>query len=1449
SSSSPVPKIGSVYNQFQKGVFDYILFTRRTASTTYVSNHGINLVTSTSGSIDDPLRTIQFSLFHTTSSQTQSAHIFLFTGIFAEQSLFVGGHCLSIIGTAEGQMEPRQQQQTGNQPGPSLIQNTKETNQDLIQLYDGIITLQLLIIRLDNSDDKYMPFGAIAIHGKQSSCTIEYCSFTVVNPRIYLDKEFISIDRGENLTMRYSSVYNIIEENCPILYIAVSEKSNLLMQQVNVTSCKINESSSGVIHLQYFTGGIATIDQCKFNYDVAVTFAFIGKKPFGGALLIQLCESPFSTSYIYGNAGQQLNNSRNFDSNIGDCSGAVTVSGTRSLLSEERILFVNCLFENNIAGSDFKWTNEPYGNDIYFYIIDASTIIYNETLSPLTYDTIIRSTFFNSCISYTLIPLVNFLGNKKGTEKLDQLLLSDTAQRQFVFYVALTGNDQNAGSKQYPLRMISHATAMLSRSDGYKEIIVLKGLFDEPMLVIRDLTLILTGHGCQVTSICNSKTKENTLLWLERGSNVIVQDCTLFRFSELSTTASLIDSDLGSRIIVKRCVIFNDVTAEYGDVFNAGGVFTSGGIFDSVFQNSQMTNCISVRIGSQTDDFDFGLIESNSDGSCQFVTNDAEPENNPNPVLFQLRNVTFRHLSSNEPSTPSVAIYSTPNLDVSFEQCLFDENSYVLVQLTRSYYDTDKGHIGQVIFKHCTWSSNGKTWKTDGKNWYSDLIVECGALIVQYLNEQDDLKYTIGSEECKINIGSVIVDSCIFMDNIGLEVNDIQIEEDLLNTEQLITFNNCFRGSQIIATTPNYVTFTYDSITKSKIQVPLTSLSGLADVTTTLPNRNMIIDFTSTLIDGQLTEFVAMMIKQEPDYSIQFNVGIMVNETSLNVRNNKLSIFKDDNVQEEVIFRAKQIKPSPNYLPFQGNGAFIDSYSSSLIAVEQSGEISMKSIVLLHFYEKTLNSVIQIKDEAKFNGIQLIFRPIKEQLVGMKTLPTAEQTSPYLLCLGGFTILETCQFLPTNFIKSAAIRTMYEIGINSKEGAQYDDYNLTLIGSQLIGMNRINEAENSGAAIDAIGMKVTLEQCIFDMNTQQSNMMKNKINKTIKRNEDDQPQPEEHLIPTCRWNTAYIRQNTGRLILSKGTQFTNLNKGAISLLGANLTIADADVQFLNNIDNSMLQGIYRNGDDDQPVTMKPTLLRRNIACGYGSRITSPIESFSENGLQEDSLWILKTDEGKKIENEQQDNVYENECQLDGGLQNVKSPLFIPHIDKASGIMSKDQLGLDITIIGRHLIRCGVVKYKVCEKIKVINDDGQEIEEKILERELHCQTQLMENALQWENEMEIVIQTRYQIVRKWKPMQVWLIFADGSQISEILDINIGKLSVSSILIIVLVCAVLVINALIALIVVLFFEYKQKKKKIFAMRQNEEESVRQVNQEQMQDFNEQQRQLLANSSQYE
>ncbi|KAA6359961.1 MAG: hypothetical protein EZS28_044512, partial [Streblomastix strix] len=216
----------------------------------------------------------------------------------------------------------------------------------------------------------------IEIHGSLTSVTIEYCAFKTVIPTNYLKQEFLSLDKGGNLTMRYVQIEEISEIYRPVIYIAVSERSNIILQNTNITSCQIYESSSGVLHIQYYTGGIISLDDCYFRYNSVVSPLYEGKKPFGGALLVELCESSFSEQLGSEGGWQQLNNSRLlnirncvFDSNIGDCSGAVTVTGTRSLLSEERIHFTRCEFESNIAGSIYYYEDEPRGNDIYFNII------------------------------------------------------------------------------------------------------------------------------------------------------------------------------------------------------------------------------------------------------------------------------------------------------------------------------------------------------------------------------------------------------------------------------------------------------------------------------------------------------------------------------------------------------------------------------------------------------------------------------------------------------------------------------------------------------------------------------------------------------------------------------------------------------------------------------------------------------------------------------------------------------------------------------------------------------------------------------------------------------------------------------------------------------------------------------------------------------------------------
>ncbi|KAA6369181.1 MAG: hypothetical protein EZS28_035292, partial [Streblomastix strix] len=492
--------------------------------------------------------------------------------------------------------------------------------------------IQNTIIRNDiTSEDKTSCLLSIEPDNTECKLDINDIAFEQQNYGSINDDALIMIYYGEvrlqSCSFRQTDLS--IQHNTP--YIRIKQK------QVALSGISISNSnfSYNTAAIEVIPGGGVILNGCNFTNIIGAASISAVISEIQSDLIMYNCKFLNCQSYSGSiPSGSTISISSTFQQDFSN-------NIVQSILKSPACIFTQCQFTGNTG---------QVNSEIQFLAVNGLIVIWMKS-NPIIYNETTNSTHSS----------VNFLGNTEGTEKLDQLLLTNIDQRLFIFYVALTGNDLNTGSKLSPLRMISHAIAMLNRSAGYKEIFIMKGVFDEPQIVSRDITYILTGLGSHATSLCNSKTEENCILWLERGSNIMVQDCTMFKYSEISITARMIDCDPWSRIIVRRCVMFNDVTAEFGVKFNAGllsVVFTSGGIFDSVFQNSQMTNSDSIRIGSQTDDFDFDLIEKNSDGSCQFVSDDAEPENNPPQVLFEFYNVTFRHLSSNEPSTPSVDIFS-----------------------------------------------------------------------------------------------------------------------------------------------------------------------------------------------------------------------------------------------------------------------------------------------------------------------------------------------------------------------------------------------------------------------------------------------------------------------------------------------------------------------------------------------------------------------------------------------------------------------------------------------------------------------------------------------------------------------------------------------------------------------------------------------------------------------
>ncbi|KAA6357426.1 MAG: hypothetical protein EZS28_047047, partial [Streblomastix strix] len=153
------------------------------------------------------------------------------------------------------------------------------------------------------------------------------------------------------------------------------------------------------------------------------------------------------------------------------------------------------------------------------------------------------------------------------------------------------------------------------------------------MLVIRE-AFTLTGQGYHATSICNNKQEENTILWVEEGSNIIVQDFTLFRSSEGTLTAYILDCGPDCNLIIKRCVIMNDKSREIE--FYAGmlwGTTTSGGIFDTIIHNSQIMDEAAIVIDSGIGSFYFCLIEETAGYECEY-NSELQKDENPKYIQF-----------------------------------------------------------------------------------------------------------------------------------------------------------------------------------------------------------------------------------------------------------------------------------------------------------------------------------------------------------------------------------------------------------------------------------------------------------------------------------------------------------------------------------------------------------------------------------------------------------------------------------------------------------------------------------------------------------------------------------------------------------------------------------------------------------------------------------------------
>ncbi|KAA6374710.1 MAG: hypothetical protein EZS28_029763 [Streblomastix strix] len=467
-----------------------------------------------------------------------------------------------------------------------------------------------------------------------------------------------------------------------------------------------------------------------------------------------------------------------------------------------------------------------------------------------------------------------------------------------------------------------------------------------------------------------------------------------------------------------------------------------------------------------------------------------------------------------------------------------------------------------------------------------------------------------------------------------------------------------------------------------------------------------------------------------------------------------------------------------------------DRILSPLISVEYNGLMSITKATLVHFSTETLRALIQVQDD----GV-LIAQDIKLCPSGTASLEDKQSSfihqSPYIQLFRGRAELDQIEIYPTQFSNCASIHILHnqymkELNVISSVQMNEDPQENEIILKDSVITGIIRE-QGIGEAIECDGMKLTIiggsytwtkqevvqveepaSQLIqlngYDMEEKEIqsridnmekldryNNMKNKnknrkrlnINNNL-RNEEGAEPPHlelEPLVPSCTWNNAYIRHTNSYIRIQGGALFQHLGNGVLSIVNSQMLI-DSEVQFRDN----------RNGNEREAGTE----YRRNILCGKRSSIEGSYITFQEDGVQEKSLWILKTDEDTNVGNNGQES---SSCQLLGEIKDVDSSLFVPVLTQVEWNESKDEYGSDIKLYGRHFVKCSFIRYEVCENIKYKDESGATTEEKFNNWNSHCQRGLLENGTEWGSEQSATVQTRYKIVRKWKELMVLLYFGE------------------------------------------------------------------------------------------
>ncbi|KAA6379794.1 MAG: hypothetical protein EZS28_024679, partial [Streblomastix strix] len=725
TSTSSFPKVGSVYIQFDYGVFDYLFGSAQSENKYIDKTNGLDQ--EDHGSLEQPYASISFAIMFSSSAQERSQTLQITPETYAELSYFIGGRSMTFIGTVEGEGEKQKR---------TIITNSEKISPVIFLLYNGTLVIEQLIVEVNTDPIAYNSGGmtVVELNGQECDFTANNVVFRVKDKTVAMKNLIIQAVRGCTVTLTTSSFENIKEENQPLVYNPIQYNSICDYQNITFLSYYNNEAHNSALYIEHHGSGIASLNNCNFKYNVAKS-PDLGKNLFGSALTIQLNYQGLLNSTAVELIGCI------FDSNVGECCGAISIIGVSDVLSN--IVLQSCTFMNNVAYSCFKFPKVHYANDIYFDMPNIDIILAGTT----------ELTIFRESVSYSCHPQINYRVISPAIPvNVDSLFgVQLTVVNLAVVYVSTSGSDiTGSGEIEYPFQSLSHSYARVDKQ-SLAQILVQNGLFNVSYITLNSAQVLIQGQGYHLSALTNEIMPNEGMFWLQSGVIMHFEDFTLIQSQCINKEAPMFEVGDGAKIRIQRCNFRSnhidkmpDVTKDFYNSPIIRIIRGQGGIYDVLFYKIYTSGNSPIQILQGIDDMNWDITDLTARLDASKAQQAATTYLYKTPNKFEMKNCTFKQIfpyKGNNPSagppaipdsvtladnernefTPTIRLAMTPRSTFNMSGCTFIQTTGIEITLNESFWQNDFKDRGQIILQNNIFSKIGQNLNLEEPGWDSSI--------------------------------------------------------------------------------------------------------------------------------------------------------------------------------------------------------------------------------------------------------------------------------------------------------------------------------------------------------------------------------------------------------------------------------------------------------------------------------------------------------------------------------------------------------------------------------------------------------------------------------------------------------------------------------------------------------------------------------------------------------